>query len=75
MISVRNTGVTGGNTFPFGLRFGGVTVVVSEPKVLKRVWEFVILFPVFENALKGSEIFFKRKEFKNTVRSRVFYIV
>ena len=44
MILVRNTGITGGNTFPNGLGFGGVTVVVSEPKVFKTGW-------VFENRL------------------------
>ena len=40
----EDKGVIGGNTFPFGLRFGGVTLVVSELKVFKTGW-------VFENRL------------------------
>ena len=40
----EDKGVIGGNTFPNGFRFGGVTVVVSEPKVLKRVG-ILIVYP------------------------------
>ena len=48
----EDKGVIGGNTFPNGFRFGGVTVVVSEPKVLKRVGIFNHL-SVSGNAFKG----------------------